>query len=229
MQVRHLVCLAFISVPALLVAQKPARSDHHGADFSIGLSSGTLGFGPEISKLITSHIGLRASANFLSMTRSIDESDVSFSAKLKMKAVTGLVDLYPGARGSFHLSGGIITNPLDVQATGQPKGDGTFTINDVEYSNADVGVLTGSAKWPGTSPYVGLGFGTPANSHAGIKFTMDIGAALGKPTIALSATGAANNAQLQADLDAQVAKTQKDVNKYAKVYPVISAGLVFRF
>jgi hypothetical protein len=76
---------------------------------------------------------------------------------------------------------------------------------------------------------VGLGFGTPAASHGALKLVMDIGAALGKPTIGLAATGAAGNPQLQADLDAQVAKTRTDVEKYAKVYPVLSLGLVYRF
>lgn len=226
MPVRRLIVVAFLTVPTVLTAQAAAK---HGADASIGVTAGTLGFGPEVSKLVTSHLGLRVGVNFFSMTRTLDQSDVSFDAKLKLKAVTGLIDLYPGSRGSFHLTGGIITNPVEVTATGQPKANGTFTINDREYTTAQVGTLTGSAKWPSTSPYAGFGFGTPANSHRGIKFKLDFGAALSKPTIALTATGAANNAQLQSDLNSQIVTTQADVDKYAKVYPVISLGLSYRF
>jgi hypothetical protein len=194
MRVRNLAVVAFLIVPTLLVAQGEAK---HGADVSIGVRSGTLGFGVEISKLVTSHIGLRVGANVFSLSRTFDQSDVTFSAKLKMKAVTGLVDLYPGSRGSFHLTGGIISNPLEVTGTGTPKATGTYTINNQEYTNVAVGTLTGSAKWPSTSPYLGFGFGTPANSHGGIKFVMDIGAAISKPTIALTATGEQRSAAVR--------------------------------
>lgn len=226
MRLRVEVLIALLAVPTVLTAQ---RAGKHGSDVSIGVRASTLGFGVEVSKLVTSHLGVRVGANTYSLNKNVDQSDVTFDAKLKMKARTALVDLYPASRGSFHLTGGLITNPVEITAVGQPKATGTFTINNREYTTAQVGTLTGTGKWPKTSPYAGIGFGTPANSHAALKFVFDLGAALSKSTIALTATGAANNAQLQSDLNAQVAKTQKDVDKYAKVYPILSFGLTFRF
>lgn len=226
MRVRVEVLLALLAVPTVLPAQGAGK---HGSDISIAARFGTLGLGGEISKLVVPHIGIRVGANTFSYTRTIDQTNISFDATLKAKAITGLIDLYPKGRGSFHLTGGIITNPVEVTAVGVPKQSGTFTINNREYTTAQVGTLTGSGKWPKTSPYAGLGFGTPANSHSALKFIFDLGAAIGKPTIALTATGAANNAQLQSDLNSQIVSTQADVNKYAKVYPVISFGLAYRF
>ncbi|MES2305328.1 MAG: hypothetical protein V4558_07465 [Gemmatimonadota bacterium] len=226
MRVPVKILLALLAVPTVLPAQGAGK---HGSDVSIALRAGTLGFGAEISKLLIPHVGIRLGANTFSLNKNIDQTDITFDAKLKAKALTALIDLYPSGRGSFHLTGGIITNPVEVTATGVPKQNGTFTINDREYTTAQVGTLTGSGKWPKTSPYAGLGFGTPANSHSAIKFLFDLGAAIGKPTIALTATGAANNAQLQSDLNSQIVDTQKDVDKYAKVYPVLSFGLAYRF
>lgn len=223
MRFRNLILFAVLSVPTTLAAQK------HGSDVSIAARAGTLGFGAEISKLVMPHLGVRVGVNTFSLNKDIDQTDISFDAKLKAKAVTALIDLYPSGRGAFHLTGGIITNPVQVTATGQPKANGSFTINNREYTTAQVGTLTGSGEWPKTSPYAGIGWGTPANSKSALKLIFDLGAALSKPTIALTATGAANNAQLQSDLNAQIAQTQVDVDKYAKVFPVISLGLAYRF
>lgn len=216
-----------LSLPAApLAAQKGGGS--HGSDISLGVRFGTLGVGGEIAKLVTSHIGLRAGANFLSHSFSRTESDIQFNADLKLKGVSGLIDLFPSARGSFHLTGGVMTAPAELTATAVPTGS-TYTINNVDYTAAQVGTLTGSGKWPSASPYAGIGWGTPASKKGGLKLVFDLGAVIGKPTILLSASNPTNNATLAADVAAQQVKTQNDVNKYAKVYPVISFGLVYRF
>jgi hypothetical protein len=213
----------------LSVSVLPAQSrtnSHKGADASLGVRFGTLGIGAEVAKLVNPHIGLRVGANFLNYSTTRTESDISFDAKLKMKGVSALVDLFPGARGSFHLTGGIMTNPVDITATGVPNSNGSYTINGTTYTSAQVGTLSAEGKWPKTSPYAGLGFGTPAGK-GGLKFVFDLGAVISKPTITLAATG--NAPGLQANVAAQQAKTQADVEKYAKVYPVVSFGLVVRF
>ena|SRR5438309_1480446 len=84
-------------------------------------------------------------------------------------------------------------------------------------------------KFKNAGPYLGFGFGTPANTGGGLKLLFDLGAIITKPTISLTSTGAASNAQLAADLQAQETKTQHDVRKYLKVYPVLSLGLGYRF
>jgi hypothetical protein len=222
MRIRLMTVLGLLTPLATISAQQS-----HGSDMSIGVRFGTLGIGPEISKLVTSHIGLRAGAYFFSLSRTINQSDISFDGKLKMKGITGLLDLYPGARGAFHVTGGVISNPVTITGTGVPSGN-TFEINHHTYQSSDVGTLTGTGKWPSASPYVGIGVGTPAASHAALRFVFDLGVAIGKPTVALTATGAASNPQLKADLDAQIATAQTDANK-VPVYPAISFGLVVRF
>jgi hypothetical protein len=205
-----------------------AASAPHYADVSVGLRFGTPGVGLEVGKLLASHVSVRVGAYYFKITATKSQSDVTYNASLKLQGMSALVDLYPGRRGGFHFTGGIVTNPLKITGTGQPTG-GTYIINDVSYTSAQVGTLTAVGQFPGVSPYVGLGFGTPARSGGALEFLFDLGAVIGKPTITLSATGAANNPTLLADVQAQVNKTRSDVQKYLKVYPVLAFGLAYRF
>ncbi len=207
-------------------ASMPATSGQ--TDMSVAFRFGTLGLGLEVNRLFTNHIGARVGANYFSHTTSKDQTDISYDAKLKLQAVSALIDFYPGNRGSFHLSGGIMTDPLKVDGTGKPAASGNFTINGNTYTSAEVGTLTAGVKFPGVGPYLGLGFGTPAGNGRGLKFIFDLGAVIGKPKVSLSSTGAAGNPALAADLQAQQVKTQDDVDKL-KLYPVLSFGLAYRF
>ncbi len=212
--------LALFAPVALLMAQ---GSSSQGSDLSIGVRVGTLGIGPEIAKLVMPHVGVRAGINFFSESHTFTQNNADVAATLKLKAVTGLVDYYPAARGSFHLSAGIMTNPVTVTGSGTPSGN--ITLNDRQYTSAQVGTMTVTGKWPSASPYVGLGLGTAAASHSAFHFALDVGAGLGKSTVTLTSTGAAANSTLQSDLAAQSSKIQNKL----PVYPVVEFGIGYRF
>ncbi len=204
------------------------QGGQRSSDAAIGVRAGLLGIGGEVSKLLTSHVGVRVGVNTFSATLNAKEqSNITYNGKVKLQSFTALLDLYPSPRGSFHLTGGLITRPLKVTLTGVPTG-GTFDINSHPYTAAAVGTLTGTGEYGSAMPYVGIGVGTAASKHGGLAFVFDLGTAIGKPTISLTASGAANNAQLQSDLAAQIASTQKDLDK-VPVYPVLSIGLMYRF
>lgn len=196
---------------------------------SVDVRAGTTGFGVEVAKLLTGHIGARLGGSFFSWSTNKSQSDISYDASLKLHTFTALFDLFPGRRGSFHLTTGLVTNPFTISATGIPSASDTFKINGTKYSASQVGTLTAAGKFHGASPYLGLGWGTPANHHKALKLLFDLGAALGKPSITMNATGADSIPQLAADVQAQQAKTQHDVRKFLKVYPVLSLGLGYRF
>jgi hypothetical protein len=224
-----LLALALLSAgtPNLLRAQK-AEGSGPLKDASVALRISTLGVGVEAGKLLIPHVGVRVGANFGSISRTSTRSDISYDMSLKFKAVSALVDLYLKSRGAFHFTGGLVTNPLTLTGTGLPTG-GNFTINDHSYSAAQVGTLTATGKFAGVAPYLGLGFGTSAHSGGRIKILFDLGTVIGSAKLGLSATGSASNAQLANDLEAQRVKTQKDIDKIAKVYPVISLGVAYHF
>jgi len=205
----------------------PPPNAHPGLGMSLAFRSSLLGFGLEAEKLIGGHVGARVGYSYMSFSVNHTQSDVAYKASLKISSFTALADVYPGAYKSFHFTGGIITNPLTIHGTGVPT-SGSFKINGHSYTAEEVGTLSATGKFPGVSPYVGLGFGTPARGGP-IEFLFDLGAALGQPTVNLAATGAATNPDLASDLQAQSATTQHDVRKYLKVYPVLSFGIGYRF
>jgi hypothetical protein len=214
--------------PLSLAAQQssPSSAAPHRRDVDIAFRFGTLGLGVEAGKLLTSHLSARVGANYFKLSTSKSQTDISYDATVKLHALSLLLDLYPGRRGSFHFTGGLITNPLTASGTGQPSASGTFDINDHTYSNAQVGTLIASAKFPSVGPYIGLGFGTPAWRRR-LVFLFDLGAVLGKPHTSLTATGAVQNAQLRSDLQSEADKAQHDAAKF-KAYPVLSLGLGYR-
>jgi hypothetical protein len=210
-----------------------AGSSAHGADVAVALRLSTLGVGLEVGKWLVPHLSVRVGANTGTYNKNGQEqTDVTYDIHLKLKAVEALVDLSPGARGNFHFTAGLVTNPMTIDADGQPTSNGTFTLgaegNKHTYTAAQVGVLTAEGKFPGAMPYLGLGFGTPARKGGRIKFLFDLGVSIGHPTITLTATNPGNSTTLAADLNAQIADTQKDLDKL-KVYPVLSFGLAYHF
>ncbi|MFN8574456.1 MAG: hypothetical protein U0132_20555 [Gemmatimonadaceae bacterium] len=219
-----------LTVPAALHAQIGSRSSNTigYADASFAIRFGTLGVGVEMSKLVASHLGARVGANYFNYTKTESQSDIAFDATLKAQSFSALFDLYPSGRGAFHLTGGIMTSPVKVDGKGVPTGT-SYTVNDVEYTAAQVGTLNAHAKFPSMTPYAGLGWGTPARKSGRVRFVMDLGAAIGQAKVTMDATGALSNAALANDLQLQQEKVQKDLDKYGKVYPVVQFGLLFKF
>jgi hypothetical protein len=208
-------------------AAQPGLPGPSHLNASLGLQAGTLGFGLQAGKLIFSHLGVRAAFNFLNFGVNNAVSDVTYSARLRFQNLPVMVDLFPWSRGSFHFTGGVVFDQNRITGTGQSDASGNITINHDNYTQAQIGTLSAALRYPSTAGYAGIGFGTPARNSL-MEFTVDLGAMISTPHVVLNATGAGSNPQLQGDLQAQQTSTQTDVNKYARIYPVISMGLAVR-
>ncbi len=221
-------CLLLTLTSVTSTAQTtPAAEGSGHLDLGIGVLTGTLGFGAEVSKLLFDRLGIRAGFNYFSIGLNHTFDDVQYSAKLRLQSAPLLLDLYPFARGPFHVTGGVVLNQTQFTGTAVSDSSGTITLNHDKYTLSQVGILSAAIKYPTSGGYVGLGIGTPAFSSR-VSGSFDIGAILSKPRVSLTATGAATNSQLATDLAAQQATTQNSANKLS-VYPVLSTGVMVRF
>ncbi len=196
------------------------------ASVSVAGRLATTGPGLELG-VRTAHIGIRGSISFFSWTYKQRLSSVPFESELKFVGKSAVLDLYPSRGGSFHLSGGVLTAPIEAVGHGRPSLNKMFVIGTHAYNSSDVGDLVGVAEWPDALPYVGLGW---SGSTGGDRFnvTFDIGAAFGGPDFSLTATSPSAIPTLAADLELEQAEIQRELDKYAKVYPVVSLGFSVR-
>jgi hypothetical protein len=231
---RHGALVLLVACAAPVSAQQPAAAAPaanpagHSADMAVGVRLGSTGFGLQVARLLTGRIGARIGGSFYNWSGSSTIKNINYNATLNLHTFSALIDLFLSRRGSFHFTGGLITNPLTITATGQSSG-GYYKINGTKYADTTVGVLTAQGQFPSVRPYFGLRFGTPANEGGGFALLFDLGAIIAKPTISLTATGAATNQQLGSDLAAQSSQTQQKLDKSFKVYPVLALGLAYHF
>lgn len=215
------IALSSVLVVVLGTAALPAQSA------AVGTRFGTTGLSVEAAARLNPKVAVRGGISFFSWTFRHRASSVSFTADLDFKAKYGVLDFYPTG-GSFHLSGGVTTAPVEVDGVGRPNFGGSYIFNGRQYPTAAVGDVAGHAAWPDLSPYVGLGWGGAGRGET-IGLTFDIGVAIGTPTFTMSAENATPGSQLEADVNAERDEIQAELDKYAKVYPMISMGLVVRF
>jgi hypothetical protein len=211
----------------LLAALATMHTPLPAQDLSAAARFGTLGFGVE-GALRSGNVGLRAGVNFFSWTFRHRASSVAFSAELDFIGKSAVLDYYPSKTGKFHLSGGLMTAPVEVTGVGKPNFGGSYIFNGRSYPAATVGDVNGEALWPDLMPYFGIGLGGPGRGDP-VALILDLGVAIGTPKFTMSASGATPGSQLQQDVDAEAAEIQDELDKYAKVYPVVSLGVIVRF
>ena len=217
-----LVCLATASAVA-----QGGGNQGHASDLGVAVRAGTLGIGGEVSKLLASHLGLRVGINYFTVTDNGQSlGDNKFDLKAELRAFSALLDLYPGPRGSFHITGGVMTKPVKISGPG--VGNTTYSFNSNHYTSAQTGAVTIAAEYGSVLPYVGIGFGTAASKQGGLSFVFDLGLAIGKPVFTLTAASAIAGSALANDLKAEEVKRQDDVSKVPG-YPVLAIGFMYRF
>ncbi len=214
---------------------------------AVGVTGGTLGFGPEIGVPLAPRLNLRAGANFFNYSTTIDESGITYDAKVTVRSVQTSVDWFP-FHNTFHISpGAMLYNGNKGGATVVLPPGQSITINHSDYYSDTADPLHGTANisFPKAGPQLTVGFGNMVKRGEGKHFSVPVDFGFvyfGTGTAALNFGGSAcvkSEGQLlcqktsaypefEQNVLAEQAKIQKNLD-YARFYPVLRVGLSYKF
>ena len=184
---------------------------------------GTTGIELGVAERMGGAVGLRASAEFLSLGRDFERNGANYDTRLKFSSLGVYGDYFLG--GGFRLTGGALLGSRKASGNAVAS-NGTITINGTTYPAAGERV-DAEVKFPSASPYLGVGYGHH-QSGKGLNFYVDLGAAWGKADARLTPSAGILAAAGQANIDAEQANLQESADKF-KVYPVLKFGVGYSF
>lgn len=189
------------------------------------LKAGVPGYGVGFAQPIGPLFGVRA--DFLTLgdrSERRNEEGIDYDAKLKANRGALMLDLFPFA-GSFRISAGATAAKyqLDLLATGA---GGTLRIGNTTYTTTPNDRFAVQIKMPSSMPYLGFGWGHQSNS--GLRFSFDVGAAIGKAKLSYQLTGPTSSQVSQQDIDAELAELRDGVAKI-KAIPQVTFGIGYSF
>lgn len=202
-----------------------AQAQSTGATVDIDVHASTLGLGAGFSVPYTENISARLNLNKYSYTYQTTSDNVKYDASLKLENIGLLADWHLFS-GVTHLTGGVIFNNNEISMIATPVGN--YIFNGMSYTPLQVGTATATVTFDKVAPYLGIGWSGRA-SKTGFSFKSDIGVMYqGSPKAKLTATGAAGDPALAADLAAAEKKMNADLAGY-NIWPVISVGIGYAF
>ena len=232
----------------------PQRGPRTPAPFSrLALGGGISAMGVHLQAAVnaTRHFNLRGTGAFFNYTDSnISTNGFNVSATLNFAAAGASLDFYPWAYHGLRLSAGaLFYNQNALSATLLAKGGTSFTLNNVTYYSSQANPVEGIGSLglhkQNPAPMASIGWGNMIPRDGGHwSFPFEIGAAyVGEPALAIALTSGqvctdpqgtvgcqdvVSDASVNSNLQAQVAKDQKDLNPL-RFYPVVSFGVTYNF
>jgi len=208
-----------IKALALIAALGMYHTAAQADDLAVAAKVGTLGLGIEATtNIVPLFANIRLQGNGFNYNTTITDTNVTYDAKLKLATVGLLADIYPFA-GKFRVTGGAYYNGNKLNMNSRSLGN--VVIGGTTYVNPVVATTVDFNKF---APYVGIGWGDAISSGSPIGFSFELGAMyMGKPKTSIVAPGvsAADIAIEKRQLD--------DALKNMQFYPVVSAGVNFKF
>jgi hypothetical protein len=222
----YLFLYAFFFFTFIVNAQTDEKlPDRKGSSgWGIAAKGSTLGYGFELSHALSSKFIIRASWNELTFkdTYTVDDPDVDVDVDMKIGGPSLMLDYYITRK--IHLSGGVLYNQLDGNATAYPLEE--YTFGEIILSPEKVGNATLTVE-PGTklSPYLGIGFGRSLALNHRLAFSFELGAFYqGKPKATITANGMLEPSGSEEQND----QLNDNLSSY-QLYPFLSFMLSYKF
>ncbi len=210
----------------------------------VGVMVSLLGAGAEIAVRATHHTNVRAGFNMIDYSRTFNKDGVAYNGQLNFRTLEAHYDIFPWAR-SFHVSPGVLVyaaNP--ITATTTVPGNQSFTLGGVTYYSDPTTPVTGNGKitFNQAAPMATFGWGNLVSRKPNKHFTVpvELGAAFqGSPKATLALAGNVCNSPgvncvstSDPTVQSNVVAEQNKINNsmsFFKVYPIISAGVGYKF
>lgn len=157
---------------------------------ALHLQVGTLGPGGAIGFRFLDQLSCRLGFNYLKLNFPFEGNffDVSLkhSPDLTLGAVSLMLDYYPVAKSSFHLTGGVAYN-MNHYKYGMAYND-TLQYGSISVNGENAGTLNFDVVSSKIAPYLGLGFGRVVPKKR-VGFGVELGCFYhGKPQVTIEAT-----------------------------------------
>ena len=217
-----------LSCAACLLAAGAAH-----AQVGATLDLGTTGVGAHLVLPVAPGLNGRLGVNYFKHDFTERSGLVEYDLDGKLQTVDALLDWYPRVGSDFRLTGGVLYNNSRFDASAAPDALGSFRLNGVQYSAADVGLLVGKVDFRKAAPYIGIGWGNALDTGLGWRFGADLGVFYqGSARVSLRSERctalSALCERLARDVAAEQAGLADDASDY-KLYPVLRASLSYRF
>lgn len=209
----------------LLAASMPSFA----VDTAVGLTMGTLGAGAEVTLGINENISMRGLFTTFSHDESLDADGADYEATLDLGGFGVMFDYYPFG-GKFRLTTGLLKNNFEISGTARPTtpvaiGDTGDTFGGNPNDRIEL-----SIDGAGTTPYIGLGWGSPASEGSPFGFGVDVGFVPMSPdvNVTLFTGNAVATTVGQAAIDQEEENIRKDLSE-VELWPVIQLKASYRF
>jgi len=215
------VALTGVAVGTLVATPAAARA----AEFGVQLHGGTLGAGADLAFGLSDHWNGRVGFNKYTASEDFTQNDIDYSADLELESGHALADWHPFG-GGFRVSGGIVFNNNEVNGTATVNGGDQVGGQTVPPGGG--GTIAANVSFNDTAPYLGIGYGNAIHGWGPLSFSVDLGVlAQGSPDVKLSEKDDIQGVN-QDDLDREAKNVEDEFSDF-DLYPVLQAGLIYRF
>jgi hypothetical protein len=199
-------------------------------EVSLGVAASTLGVGAEVGYSFNDHLALRGGGYAFSYSDNGEEGGIEYDGDLELRSGGLFLDWHPFG-GSFTLTGGVLANGNEVDATGEPGPGDIYDIGGITFTSAEVGRLGAEADFDSVAPYLGVGWRSRGGEDGGFGVSIDLGVLFqGSPDVSLDSSGGtlSGDSNLQQALRQEENELEDDLDDY-EFYPVLALGLSYTF